>query len=87
MGKNRRSIRASYRHVLDTEGVVGAGEGIRTLDPLLGKQMLYRAWSQRIVEQARSLREATGQPDATPETLLAEGIWLNDPQDEESAGA
>ena len=46
-----------------------------------------RSGLDRIVAQARSRREATGQPDASPETLLAEGIWLNDPEDEESAGA
>ena len=46
-----------------------------------------RSSLDRIVAQARSHREITGQPEANPETLLAEGIWLNDPDDDESTGA
>src|SRR5207302_1838281 len=34
----------------------GAGEGTRTLDPLLGKQMLYQASPSRALQQSHEVR-------------------------------
>ena len=81
---------AAHGHVQAAFGLihlkVGKPSAITVAPPGTSDAEL-RSGPDRIVEQARSRREAAGQPDASPETLLAEGIWLDDSENDEVAGA